>query len=78
MNNDNGLLEIIYLITGILFIILLVQMIKERKQQKALQQKEEIILNQEEEETIYEIARISNGNISEIAIENAKELRKVC
>ena len=53
MNNDNGLLEIIYLITGILFIILLVQMIKERKQQKALQQKEEIILNQEEEETIY-------------------------
>ena len=31
-----------------------------------------------EEETIYEIARISNGNISEIAIENAKELRKVC
>ena len=52
MNNDNGLLEIIYLITGILFIILFVQMIKERKQQKALEQKEEIILNQEEE-TIY-------------------------
>lgn len=31
-----------------------------------------------EEETIYEIARISNGDITEVAIENAKELRKVC
>ena len=30
-----------------------------------------------EEETIYEIARISNGDITKIAIENAKELRKV-
>lgn len=29
-----------------------------------------------EEETIFEIARISNGNITEVAIENAKELRK--
>jgi DNA repair protein RecN (Recombination protein N) len=31
-----------------------------------------------EEETIYEIARISNGDITKVAIENAKELRKVC
>lgn len=30
-----------------------------------------------EDETIYEIARISNGEISEIALKNAKELRKV-
>lgn len=30
-----------------------------------------------EEETIYEIARIANGEVSEVAIENAKELRKV-
>lgn len=30
-----------------------------------------------EEETIYEIARISNGEITDAAIENAKELRKV-
>ena len=29
-----------------------------------------------EEETIYEIARISNGDITEVAIQNAKELRK--
>lgn len=29
-----------------------------------------------EEETIFEIARISNGNITDVAIENAKELRK--
>ena len=29
-----------------------------------------------EEETIYEIARISNGDITDIAIQNAKELRK--
>ena len=31
-----------------------------------------------EEETIYEIARIANGEITDVAIENAKELRKVC
>lgn len=31
-----------------------------------------------EEETIYEIARIANGEITEVAIENAKELRKAC
>ena len=31
-----------------------------------------------EEETIYEIARIANGDVTKIAIENAKELRKVC
>ena len=31
-----------------------------------------------ETETIYEIARIANGEITEVAIENAKELRKVC
>lgn len=31
-----------------------------------------------EKETIYEIARIANGEITEVAIENAKELRKVC
>ena len=29
-----------------------------------------------EEETIFEIARISNGDITDVAIENAKELRK--
>jgi len=29
-----------------------------------------------EEETVYEIARISNGDITEIALQNAKELRK--
>lgn len=54
MNNNNGLLEIIYLITGILFIIVLIQAIKERKEQKALKniQKEEIIKDQEEETII--------------------------
>ncbi len=31
-----------------------------------------------EEETIYEIARIANGEITEVAIQNAKELRKAC
>ena len=31
-----------------------------------------------EEETIYEIARISNGEITDVAIQNAKELRKAC
>jgi len=31
-----------------------------------------------EEETIYEIARIANGEITEVAMQNAKELRKVC
>ena len=31
-----------------------------------------------EAETIYEIARIANGEITDVAIENAKELRKVC
>ena len=31
-----------------------------------------------EQETIYEIARIANGEITDVAIENAKELRKVC
>ena len=29
-----------------------------------------------EQETIYEIARIANGEITEIALQNAKELRK--
>ena len=57
MNNNNGLLEIIYLITGILFIIVLIQAIKDRKERKALkniQEEETIILNQEDqEETIY-------------------------
>lgn len=63
MNNNNGLLKIIGIITGILFIILLVQMIKERKEQKALKtiQEVEIITDQEEiifnndneEETLY-------------------------
>lgn len=50
MNNNNGLLEIIYLITGILFIIVLIQAIKDRKQQKALKniQEAEIIKDQEE------------------------------
>lgn len=31
-----------------------------------------------EQETICEIARIANGEITDVAIENAKELRKVC
>lgn len=31
-----------------------------------------------EQETIYEIARIANGEITDVAIENAKELRKAC
>jgi len=31
-----------------------------------------------EQETIKEIARIANGEITEIALQNAKELRKVC
>ena len=31
-----------------------------------------------EEETVYEIARISNGDITDIAIQNARELRKAC
>lgn len=62
MNNNNGLLDIIFAITGILFIIVLIQAIKDRKEQKALKNiqeaeiitdQEEIILNQEEEETIY-------------------------
>ena len=30
-----------------------------------------------EQETIYEIARIANGDITDVALENAKELRKV-
>lgn len=55
MNNNNGLLDLIFAITGILFIIVLIQAIKERKEQKALKsiQKKEIIKDQEEEETIY-------------------------
>ena len=62
-DNNNGLLEIIYLITGILFIIVLIQAIKDRKEQKALKSiqeveiikdQEEIIFNNDnEEETIY-------------------------
>lgn len=50
MNNNNGLLDIIFAITGILFIIVLIQAIRDRKQQKALKniQKEEIIKDQEE------------------------------
>lgn len=56
-NNNNGLLDIIFAITGILFIIVLIQAIRDRKEQKALkniQEEETIILNQEDqEETIY-------------------------
>lgn len=56
-DNNNGLLDIIFAITGILFIIVLIQAIKDRKEQKALkniQEEETIILNQEDqEETIY-------------------------
>lgn len=62
MNNNNGLLDIIFAITGILFIIVLIQAIKDRKQQKALKsiqeaeiikdQEEIIFKDQEEEETI--------------------------
>lgn len=50
MNNNNGLLDIIFAITGILFIIVLIQAIKDRKEQKALKniQEEEIIKDQEE------------------------------
>lgn len=63
MNNNNGLLDIIFAITGILFIIVLIQAIKDRKQQKALKsiqeaeiikdQEEIIFKDQEEEEIIY-------------------------
>lgn len=62
MNNNNGLLDIIFAITGILFIIVLVQAIKDRKQQKALKNiqeveiikdQEEIIFKDQEEEIIY-------------------------
>lgn len=62
-DNNNGLLDIIFAITGILFIIVLIQAIKDRKEQKALKniQEVEIITDQEEiifnndneEETIY-------------------------
>lgn len=49
MNNNNGLLDIIFAITGILFIIVLIQAIRDRKEQKALKnQEEEKLLNQEE------------------------------
>ena len=50
MSNNNGLLDIIFAITGILFIIVLIQAIKDRKEQKALKniQEEEIIKDQEE------------------------------
>lgn len=50
MNNNNGLLDIIFAITGILFIIVLIQAIRDRKEQKALKsiQEEEIITDQEE------------------------------
>lgn len=48
-DNNNGLLDIIFAITGILFIIVLIQAIKDRKEQKALKkQEEEKLLNQEE------------------------------
>lgn len=63
MNNNNGLLDIIFAITGILFIIVLIQAIKDRKQQRALKniqeveiikdQEEIIFKDQEEEEIIY-------------------------
>ena len=36
-----------------------------------------IVKRLNEEETLYEIARISNGDITDIALQNAKELRKV-
>ena len=61
MNNNNGLLDIIFAITGILFIIVLIQAIRDRKEQKALKNiqeveiikdQEEIIFKDQEEETI--------------------------
>lgn len=61
MNNNNGLLEFIYLITGILFIILLVQMIKERKEQKALKSIQEVEIIKDQEEIIF-----NNDNEEEI------------
>lgn len=62
MNNNNGLLDIIFAITGILFIIVLIQAIRDRKEQKALKNiqeeeilkdQEEIIFKDQEEEIIY-------------------------
>lgn len=52
-DNNNGLLELIGIITGILFIILLVQMIKERKQQKALKSIQEVEIIKDQEEIIF-------------------------
>lgn len=62
-DNNNGLLDIIFAITGILFIIVLIQAIRDRKEQKALKniqeaeiikdQEEIIFKDQEEEEIIY-------------------------
>lgn len=49
MNNNNGLLDIIFAITGILFIIVLIQAIRDRKEQKALQKQEETIIKDQEE-----------------------------
>ena len=61
MNNNNGLLDIIFAITGILFIIVLIQAIKDRKQQKALKNIQEVEIIKDQEEIIF-----NNDNEEEI------------
>lgn len=53
MNNNNGLLDIIFAITGILFIIVLVQAIRDRKEQKALKSIQEVEIITDQEEIIF-------------------------
>ena len=61
MNNNNGLLDIIFAITGILFIIVLIQAIKDRKEQKALKNIQEVEIIKDQEEIIF-----NNDNEEEI------------
>lgn len=61
MNNNNGLLDIIFAITGILFIIVLIQAIRDRKQQKALKNIQEVEIIKDQEEIIF-----NNDNEEEI------------
>lgn len=60
-NNNNGLLDIIFAITGILFIIVLIQAIKDRKEQKALKNIQEVEIIKDQEEIIF-----NNDNEEEI------------